>query len=175
MAQWVKALQMNWNVSGSNPSRCSARFRDSPSLRCFWWPSSRNMNKWYDKHWVSDFICTFHLKNSKHIRQCHNGLVVSYWPFLLLITNSIKNEVKFSEDFLSSSFQIISFSKELRECKEFLDYISSYLPKLEYAQWLSTSTRDPNIPGFNPTDVKGWTLGTNLISRLSRLLLINIK
>ena len=175
MAQWVKALQMNWKVSGSNSSRCSARFRDPTSLRGFWCPWSRNMNKCYDKHWVSDFICSFHLKNSKHIRQCHNGLVISSWPFLLLIINSIKNEVKFSEDFLSSSFQIISFPKKLRRCKEFPDYISSYLPKLEYAQWVSTSTWDPNIPGLNPIDAKAWTLGTNLISRLSRLLLINIK
>ena len=66
-------------------------------------------------------------------------------------------------------------SKRTSWTKGFLDYISSYLPKLEYAQSLSTSTPDSRFPGLNPTDVQGGTLGTNFISRLSRLLLINIK
>ena len=123
---------------------------------------------------VSDFICSFHLKNSKHIWQHHNGLVISSWSFLG--PNSIKNEVKFEKRrFLIILFQIISFPKELLGCKEFLDYISSYLLKLEYAQWVSTSTADPKLSGLNPTDVQGWALGNNLILRLSRLLLINIK
>ena len=68
----------------------------------------------------------------------------------------------------------MSFRKELPGLKEFLEYIFNYLSKLEYAQWVSTSTPDPKLPGSNPTDVQGRTLRTNLISKLSRLLLINI-
>ena len=70
---------------------------------------------------------------------------------------------------------MISFPKELLVCKEFLDYISSYLSKLKYAQPVSTSTPVPKLPSLNPTDAQGWTLEINLISRLSRLLLIKIK
>ena len=46
---------------------------------------------------------------------------------------------------------------------------------VEYAQWVSTSTPNPKLPGSNTTDVQSWTFGTNLVSSLSRLLLINIK
>ena len=46
----------------------------------------------------------------------------------------------------------------------------SYLPKLEYAQWVNTLTPGPNFPGLNPTNEQVWTLGTNLISRLSSLI-----
>ena len=67
------------------------------------------------------------------------------------------------------------FQKELLGCKGYFDYISSYLLNLEYSQWVNTSTPEPKLPGLNPTDVQGWTLGINLISRLSSLLLINIK
>ena len=37
-------------------------------------------------------------KTSEHIWQLEKGLVISCYPFLLPITNSIEIEVKFSED-----------------------------------------------------------------------------
>ena len=49
--------------------------------------------------------------------------------------------------------------------KEFLGwigYVSNYLSKLEYAQWVTNSTPDLK----NPTDVFGWALGPNPTARL---------
>ena len=36
-----------------------------------------------------------------------------------------------------------------------IGYISSYLPKLEYVQWVSHLTPDPKIPGLSPTYLYG--------------------
>ena len=83
-------------------------------------------------------------------------------------------KLNFRRIFDNAFSKLSHFQKDFLD-KGFLDYISSYLPKLEYAQSLSTSTPDSRFPGLNPTDVQGGTLGTNFISRLSRLLLINIK
>ena len=56
------------------------------------------------------------------------------------------------------------FPKEFFGCT---DYISSYLPTLEYAQWVSTSPLGLKILGSAPDDVLGWVLGPNLIKMLS--------
>ena len=75
-----------------------------------------------------------------------------------------------------SLFPYYLISKELLGCKEFHGFISNYLPKLAYSQWVSTSTPDPKLPDLIPTDVQDWTLRTNLKAfKLSELLLINIK
>lgn len=58
----------------------------------------------------------------------------------------------------------IPFPKEFHGC---IDYIPSYLPKLEYTQGVNTSTLDQKIPISNPTDGLGCTLGSNLLMRLS--------
>ena len=53
--------------------------------------------------------------------------------------------------------------------KEFLGsigYVSSYLPKLQYVQWVTNSTADVKIPSSKPTDVLGWVLGPNPTTRL---------
>ena len=46
-------------------------------------------------------------------------------------------------------------SKKYLEC---IGYISGYLPKLDYAQWVTTSTPHPKIPSSNLTDVLSWDL-----------------
>ena len=56
------------------------------------------------------------------------------------------------------------FSKEFFGC---IDHISSYLPTLEYAQWVSASPLGLKILGSGPDDVLGWVLGPNLIKMLS--------
>ena len=56
--------------------------------------------------------------------------------------------------------------------KEFLGwigYVSSYLPNLEYVQWVTNSTPHLKIPSSKPSDVLGWVLGPN---RTTRLLLV---
>ena len=95
-------------------------------------------------------------KTSKQILQPQKGLVLNSLPFFLFITNSIKSEVKSSEDSGLSSFQI----------NYFLD-ISSYFPKLQYAHWVSISTPDPKFPGSSHIEVLAWSVGQNLITRLS--------
>ena len=57
----------------------------------------------------------------------------------------------------------IPFPKEFHGC---IDYIPSYLPKLEYTQGVNTSTPDQKIAISNPTDGLGCTLGSNLLMRL---------
>ena len=37
-----------------------------------------------------------------------------------------------------------------------IGYISSYLSKLEYVQWVSNSTQDPQVPGSNSADGFDW-------------------
>ena len=37
-----------------------------------------------------------------------------------------------------------------------IGYISSYLSKLEYVQWVSNSTQDPQVLGSNSADGLGW-------------------
>ena len=49
-------------------------------------------------------------------------------------------------------------SKEFLGC---IGYISRYLPKLEYVQWVTNSTQDLKISSSKPTDALGWTLGPN--------------
>ena len=49
----------------------------------------------------------------------------------------------------------------------YIDYLSSYLPKLEHAHLVSASTRDPKISVLNPTDVLTWAFRPNLITKLS--------
>ena len=61
-------------------------------------------------------------------------------------------------------FQNVPFLKEFPEC---INYIPSYFPKLEYAQWVRASTPDSKIHSSNLTDVHSWTMGPNLITRLS--------
>ena len=59
------------------------------------------------------------------------------------------------------------FSKFLS--KEFLGwicYVSSYLPNLDYVQWVTNSTPDLKTPSLKPTDVLRWALKTNPTSRL---------
>ena len=59
------------------------------------------------------------------------------------------------------------FSKFLS--KEFLGwigYVSSYLPNLDYVQWVTNSTPDLKTPSLKPTDVLRWALGANPTSRL---------
>ena len=41
---------------------------------------------------------------------------------------------------------------------EYIGYISSYLPKLEYGQWVKTSTPDTKIFDSNPKDMVSWAL-----------------
>ena len=166
MAQWVKALQMNWKIPGSNLTTCLARFSDSTSLQGFWWLSSRNLNKCCDWHWMSDYLL---ISTKNRIWQRHKGLVIGSWPFLLLITNSIKNQAKFSEDFCISSFQIISFPKELLRCKECRDYIYQSL------SMHSGLALQLQIRSFLVRTLQDWTLENNFYLRFSRLLLINIK
>ena len=48
VAQWVKTLQMNWKLPGSNPVSCLARFRDPTSLRGLWRPLGQNLRKCSD-------------------------------------------------------------------------------------------------------------------------------
>ena len=53
--------------------------------------------------------------------------------------------------------------------KEFLGwigYVSSFLPKLDYVQWVTNLTPDPKPPSSKPTDMLGWALGTNPTRRL---------
>ena len=53
-----------------------------------------------------------------------------------------------------------------REFLEWIGYVSSYLPKLEYIQWVTNSTPDLKIPSLKPTDVLGWALRPNPPTRL---------
>ena len=69
-----------------------------------------------------------------------------------------------------------------KECFECIDYISSYLPKLEYTQWVSTSTPDPKISSLNITDVLGWAFDPTSLQgyqwpfgQISYRTIINIK
>ena len=43
--QWIKALQINRKVPDSNPTKCSARFRDPPLLQGSQRHSGRKLNK----------------------------------------------------------------------------------------------------------------------------------
>ena len=75
-------------------------------------------------------------KTFDHIWQPKKGLIISSYAFFLPITNSIKMRL---------NFQIFDnpFSKFLS--KEFLGWIgcvSSYLPKLEYTEWITNSAAD---------------------------------
>ena len=45
-----------------------------------------------------------------------------------------------------------TLSKEFLKC---IGYVSSYLPKLEYVQWVTNSTPDLKIPSLKSTDVLG--------------------
>ena len=65
---------------------------------------------------------------------------------------------------------IIFFSQIIPFPKELFEYKYSYIPKLEHAQWVSPSTLDPQRPLSDPIEMLGWTLGSNLIFRVSRLL-----
>ena len=58
------------------------------------------------------------IKTFEDIGQPTKGLVIDSWPSLLLITNSIQNELRFSE---TTFFQNIPFRVE------FIYYISGYL------------------------------------------------
>ena len=35
---------MNWKIPGSNPTRCSARFKDPTSLQDSWWLLGKKVN-----------------------------------------------------------------------------------------------------------------------------------
>ena len=85
-------------------------------------------------------------------------------PYSFLITNSIKMlDLKLNIQRMFDN----PFSKFLS--KEFLGWIgcvSSYLPKLEYVQQVSSSTLDLKTPSSKPIDVLGWNLEINLTTGL---------
>ena len=67
---------------------------------------------------------------------------------------------------------MISFPKKLLGSKEFFDYISSYLPKLEYSQWVSPLTPDLKLPDLkNPTDVQDLTFRSQPNSEVFKALI----
>ena len=80
-------------------------------------------------------------------------------PYSFLITNSIKMlDLKLNIQRMFDN----PFSKFLS--KEFLGwigYVSSYLPKLEYVQQVSSSALDLKTPSSKPIDVLGWNLEIN--------------
>ena len=83
---------------------------------------------------------------------------LSSQTFLLPISNSIKTKLNFRRIFDNPLFKFLS--KEFLGC---IGYISCYLPKLEYVQYVQqviNSTRDLKIPSSKPTDVLGWALGS---------------
>ena len=86
-------------------------------------------------------------KASEHTWQPEKGLVISSYPFCFLnFQNIFDNHI--------SKF----LSKEFLGC---IDYIFSYLPKLQYVQWVTNSTQDLKILSSKPTDLLGWAFGPN--------------
>ena len=69
---------------------------------------------------MSDFICSSHLKNSKHIWQRHKGLVISSWPFLLLIANSMKIKLNFQRIYDNTLSKLFHFQKNFLDARNFL-------------------------------------------------------
>ena len=66
-------------------------------------------------------------KTSEHILQSEKGLVVSSYPFILPVTNSIEMKLTFQRIF------DIPLSEFLpKEFVRWIGYVSSYLPKLGY-------------------------------------------
>ena len=80
-------------------------------------------------------------------------------------------KLNFQRIFDNPLSKLSHFQKNFLDARNFLTIFLEF----EYAHWVSTETPDPKLPDLNPTDVEGLALGTNLISRLTRLLLINIK
>ena len=100
-------------------------------------------------------------KTSKYIWQPETGLVISSCPFFLPTINSIKMKLNFQRIFDNP------FSKfHSKEFLEWIGYVSSFLPKLEYIQWVTNSTPDLKTPSSKPSDVLGWAFGTNRTRRL---------
>ena len=97
----------------------------------------------------------------EHIWQPGEGLVISSQPFLLPIRNSIKMKLNFQRIFDNPLSKLPS-----RDILGQIGYVSSYLPQLEYVQWVTNSTPDLKTPSLKPTDVLGWVLGSNPTTRL---------
>ena len=144
---------MNWKVPGSNPSRCSDRFRD-PNL--LW-----------------GFISSHFPQKTLNI---FSSIIMGWFLAYFAFDNKFhKKRSKIFGGFLIILFPSYLISKRTSWMQGIAWLYFQLFTKVRVCTMGCTSTPDPKLPGFNPTDAQGWTLATNLIVMVSRFILINIK
>ena len=80
--------------------------------------------------------------------------------------------LNFQRIFDNALSKLSHFQKNFLDPRNFFDYISSYLPKLEYSQWVSPLTPDLKLPDLkNPTDVQDLTFRSQPNSEVFKALI----
>ena len=100
-------------------------------------------------------------KTSEHILQSEKGLVVNSHSFFSPVINSMEMKLTFQRIFHIPLSEFLP-----KEFVRWIGFVSSYLPKLGYVQWVTNPTPDLKTPSLKPTDVLCWALGTNPTRRL---------